>query len=221
VSVQTTPRQSPAIVECPTFGAHAVFSAKGLQSLSAIHLPPNIKSLNAENNQIVDFVGFIPSPYLEVLNLANNPIASLRGMPPLPKLTTVNMTGTPFSRTQFYRVSLLLLFGKSVRVIDGERISGTERQIAVSYPQGCDALVRAGWIVSYPPPAPQELRKITTSLAEKVTQKRTPIARAVPVMLRKPKRQSKLMDETLKEQEAELAKLEQDIQKVRARATKK
>jgi hypothetical protein len=206
-------------VECPTFGSNAVFAGKGLQNLGSIPLPPNIKSLNVERNKIVDFVGFIPSPHLEALNLAGNPIASLRGIPVLPKLASIVMQGTPYSRTQFYRVSLLLLFGKSLRTIDSERISGTERQIAASYPAGSDGLVRAGWIVTYPPPKPADFRKITASLATTAPRVKAPNAVQKPIPMIVPRRtqsHSKIMDETLRKQEAELAKLERDIQNVRA-----
>jgi hypothetical protein len=222
ISSQSSGYHPAPVVECPTFGSHAVFANKSLQSLASIPLPPNIKSLNAEKNQIVDFVGFIPSRHLETLKLANNPIASLRGIPPLPKLASIDMSGTPYSKHQFYRVSLLILFGTSLRLIDGERISGTERQLAKSYPAGTDALIRAGWVVSYPPPSPADLPKITASLAGRVTQNRPRVApaRTVPMIVRRPKTQSKIMDETLKQQELELAKLEEDIRKVRASRAK-
>jgi hypothetical protein len=127
------------------------------------------------------------------------------------------MTDTPFSKNQFYRLSLLLLFGKSLRSIDGERISGTERQIAASYPPGCDALVRAGWVATYPPPRPADLPQITASLAGKVAPSRAAAPRTAPVIARRPKPQSRVMDETLRAQEAELARLEQDIRRVQAR----
>jgi hypothetical protein len=205
-------------MDCPTFGSHAAFVGKSLQNLGAVILPPNIKSLNVERNQIVDFIGFTPSPHLEVLNISNNPVSSLRGIPPLPKLASIHMIGTPYSRTPFYRVSLVMLFGKSLRTIDGEKISGSERQVSVSYPPGCDALVRAGWIVTYPPPAPRDLGKITASLAgePKVARAIVGATRATPMIVpRKAKPQSKMMDETLRKQEAELARLEKDIKKVR------
>jgi hypothetical protein len=208
-------------VECPTFGAHAVFTNKGLQNLSSIPLPPNIKTLNLENNQLVDFVGFIPSAHLEVLKLAGNPITSLRGIPPLPKLSSIDMSATPFSRQQFYRVSLILLFGKSLRTIDGERISGTERQIAASYPPGCQALVRAGWVVTYPPPKPADLPKITASLAGRLAPHRAPAPRVVPVIAGRSKPQSRIMEETLLAQEAEIARLESDIRRVQASKAKR
>jgi hypothetical protein len=217
--VSTTPAHPVTVpTGTPTFGSHAVFSNKNLQTLASIQLPPNIKSLNLENNQFVDFVGLVPSKHLEVLKAANNPLESLRGIPLFPKLSTIELSHTPFSRIQFYRVALLILFGKSLRLIDGERISATERQMAAAYPQGCEALVRAGWILTYPPPAPRDLPRITASLAGKFTQNRAVVSspRSSPKLLRRPRLQSTLMDETMEMQEAELAKLEQDIRRVQA-----
>jgi hypothetical protein len=178
--------------------------------------------LNAERNQITDFVGLTPSAHLEVLKVSHNPLTSLRGIPPFPRLTSVDLSDTPFARTQFCRVALVMLFGKSLRLIDGERISATERQIAASYPPGSDALLRAGWLITYPPPPQADLQKITAALAGTLVFPRAPPAqRASPVIARRPKPQSKLLDETLRQQEAELAKLEEDIRKVQARKAKR
>jgi hypothetical protein len=192
---------------------------QGLQTLTSVELPANIKSLNVAHNQLVDFVGLVPSAHLEVLKVANNPIESLRGIPSLPGLSTIELSQSPFSRTQFYRVALLILFGKSLRLIDGERISATERQMAAAYPPGSDAVVRAGWILTYPPPAPGDLPKITASLAGKFAQNRAafPLPRSSPRLVRRPKPQSRLLDEAIEMQEAELAKLEQDIRRAQAR----
>jgi hypothetical protein len=197
-------------------GSYAVFVKKSLQNLSSMNLPPNIKTLNVANNQIVDFVGFAPSPQLESLQLSRNPIASLRGIPPLPKLTSIDLSETPLARTQFYRVALLILFGKSLRVIDGERISGSERQLAASYPPGSDALVRAGWTVTYPPPERADLPRITASLAGRTSRERGSAApqKAAPMIVKKPRPQSKVMDETIRLQEEEMQKLMADIEKV-------
>jgi hypothetical protein len=143
-------------------------------------------------------------------------------MPALPKLTSIDLSNTPFARNQFSRVSLLILFGKNLRLIDGERISGTERQIAGAYPPGSDALVRAGWIATYPPPAPGDLPKITASLAGRSTNNRIASGgpRVSPVIARKAKPQSKVMDETLKSQAAEMEKLENEILKIQGRKTR-
>jgi hypothetical protein len=104
------------------------------------------------------------------------------------------------------------LFGKSLRVIDGERISGTERQIAGSYPQGTEALVRAGWTVTYPPPSPQGLGKIKAALSSQLAAERAGAGRTPPTIVRKPARQSKLLEERLSLQDEEMRKLAQEIQ---------
>jgi hypothetical protein len=156
-----------------------------------------------------------------VLKVSHNPIASLRGIPPLPKLTSIEITDTPFARNQFHRLALVILFAKSLRLIDGDRITGTERQIAASYPPGSDTLLRAGWIIAYPPPRQPDIPKIIAALAQKLIVNRPPIQpRATPVIPRRAKPQSKLLDETLQQQAAELAKLEEDIRKVQARNAK-
>jgi hypothetical protein len=189
---------------------------KSLSSLSSISLPPNIKTLNVESNEIVDFVGFVPSPQLEALQLAGNPIVSLRGIPPLPKLTSIDVSKTPFARGQFYRIALLILFGKTLRVIDGERISGSERSLAASYPPGSDALIRAGWTVTYPPPERADLPRITSSLAGRISRERPTATsqKVTPMIIKKPRPQSKLMDERIRLQEEEMQKLMADIEKV-------
>jgi hypothetical protein len=221
LSSASSARRSASALECPTFGAHAVFAGKSLQNLSSILLPPNIKALNVERNLLTDFAGFVPSAHLEVLKASHNPITSLRGIPPLPKLASIEISDTPFARNQFGRVALVILFAKSLRLIDGDRITNTERQIAASYPPGTDSLLRAGWIATWPPPPPADLPKITAALAEKLVANRTATqTRAVPVIARRAKPQSKLLDEALRKQAEELAKLEENIRKVQARNAK-
>jgi hypothetical protein len=109
-------------------------------------------------------------------------------MPHLPKLIEIDLSNTPFAAHQFYRVSLLILFGRTLRTINGVRISINERQLATSYPSGCDALIRGGWTVSYPPPQQSDLPKLTATLAEIIA----PImARTSPLLLRHGKNHSR------------------------------
>jgi hypothetical protein len=201
-------------LQAPTFGTNAVFVNKSIHSLTALSLPPNIKILNVEQNLIADFVGFNSAPHLETLKLSGNPIASLRGMPHLPKLTTIELSHTPFCKQQFYRVALLILFGKSLRLIDGERITGTERQIASSYPPGTDALVRAGWIVTYPPPSANDMAKIKSNLSSKLALERAAGPKTGGTIIRKPTRQSQILDDRLSFQDSEMKKLAEEIQAI-------
>jgi hypothetical protein len=139
----------------------------------------------------------------------------LCGIPALPRLVSIDVAKMPFARGQFHRVALLILFGKSLRVIDGDRISGSERQLAAAYPPGCDALIRAGWVVTYPPPDRADLPRITASLAGKMLRER-----AAPVIVRRPRPQSKVMDETIRLQEQEMQRLIADIAKVQRSKTR-
>jgi hypothetical protein len=175
MSWQLSPPRPSRIAVFPSFGTHVILSNRSIQCFLNISLSALIKTLNLENNEIVDFVGFAPSTSLEALKLANNPITSLRGMPHLPKLRVIDLSNSPFAKHQFHRVALLILFGKTLRIINGVRISLTERQLAASYPPGCDALLRGGWTISFPPPAPADLPRLTSSFAATIPRISRPI----------------------------------------------
>jgi hypothetical protein len=138
-------------------------------------------------------------------------------MPHLPRLTSVEFFKTPFSKQPFYRVALLILFGKTLRLIDGERINGTERQIAASYPQGSDSLVRAGWIVTYPPPTPAEMTKIKANLPVHLTNERTRKSKTShTTYIHKSLPQSKVLEDVFAAQDEEMRKLAEEIQSMQS-----
>jgi hypothetical protein len=220
-------------IDAPTFGSHAVLVKKSINSLSALVLPPNIKLVNVDSNVITDFLGFRPPSHLETLIVSNNPIASLQGIPPMSHIRSITMQDTPFAKHPFYRIALVILFGRSLRVIDDDRISQSERDIAAAYPVGTTDLLRAGWIIKYPPPAVQEIVSIMATLApptETPKQVRGPLvkvpraAAGSPRMTRAPRRTAptselgvdSVEEDSISVQEREIARLQLEILELQA-----
>jgi hypothetical protein len=201
-------------IECPSFGAHAILVKKSISSLSGVIVPPNIRMLNVDGNLITDFLGFNPPPNFETLIISNNPITSLKGMPEIPKLLSITVSDTPFTKNTFYRVALIILFGSTLRVIDGERVSQAQRDIAATYPRRTADLLRAGWNITFPPPDPKNIPRIMATLAPPtITPKRYPRGR--PTRLPKspptPRRAESSESMDLEEQEREIERLQLEI----------
>ena len=223
------------MVVCPEFGTNGNLAKKSIRSFQRLVIPSNIKSLDLSDNLITDFYGFNPSENLESLNLTRNPIKNLKGFPNLmqsshsnPKsgiLRNVKMAGTPFSKNAFYRIALIILVGESnIRIIDGERVTASERKIAASYPIECSNLLRVGWQISYPPPSKADLIQIRAKIAEDfrnepntsfkpATARNKASLTKSPMIKRKAKPQSKLYEESLKQQENEIDELAKEIER--------
>ncbi|OHT01251.1 hypothetical protein TRFO_32001 [Tritrichomonas foetus] len=230
--------QPPTIVEtvCPDFGDSIVLSKRQFKSFSRIVIPANLKTLIITNNQISDFVGFNPSDNLETLDISHNPISSLRGFPTHCGIKSILLNGCPLAKNQFYRIALILVIGKSLRTIDGDRVTAAERRVANSYLPDCAQLLRSGWQITYPGPTKTEIPKIKASMAETLRSEAAsaPFGAALTfssaasvaggyhgcpktspmIMKRRVKPQSQIYEESLKIQEKEIDELTKEIKKL-------
>jgi hypothetical protein len=206
----TVAQQAMKPIDCPSFGTQAVLVKKGITSLSGVVLHSNIKLLNVDGNNIPDFIGFGPPPDFESLIISNNPLTSLKGMPSMPSIASITMRNTPFSRIPFYRIALVILFGRTLRVVDGQRISQQEREIAESYPRATTGLLRAGWVFKYPPPPEAEIPAIMATLDPPKGSPRSLVRRA-PVLLKKLPKSPPSADENIAFQRREIARLQLEI----------
>ena len=142
---------------------------KNIVSIGQLNLTNEIRRLLLQKNQICDFVGFPSLPNLEVLNLSDNPIASLRGFPNFPSLKSIDLSNSPFvlNHLRHYKMAILLC-APGIQIINGEKITKAERQMAKSYLPECVHLTKTGWIPTYPPPQASELNKIRSDLSKHV-----------------------------------------------------
>ena len=208
---------------CPDFGESIVLSKRSFKSFSRLVIPPNIKTLVITHNMISDFVGFSPPSSLENLDVSDNPIASLRGFPAFCALKNFDCKNTPLARNQFFRIALILVIGKSLRSINGDKITANERRLAKSYLPECLMLLRAGWQITYPGPSKDEVTRIKAKMAEEVKNEAASSinnnsfrnTQPSPVILkRKVRPQSKIYEDSLKKQEKEIEELNREIEKL-------
>lgn len=213
-----TARPATKVADPTHFGDTLILSNQGITSASQILITDDLKGLVVKNNKLPDFVGFMSSQTLETLDISSNPIGSLRGFPRLPNLKSIDLSKTPFARSEFYRIAVIIVCGRNIRVINGERISTSERQIAKSYPAECEALIRSGWIPTYPPPRPNELSKIRAEVTRKQTDAASKVVKAPVLTRRVPQKQSERFEHEIATQAAELAQLEHELETLKQQA---
>lgn len=202
-----------------TISSDIIHTHQGLESFNDLSIPNSTKTLTVQYNKLTNFKGFPSLLKLEKLDVSHNPIESLLEIPNLPSIKTINVSYTPFSNTEFARISLLLLFGSTLRTINGEGIQSTEVRIAKEYPPDCVHLVRAGWIVTYPPPNPQEILRIKKKLSKNFSARFKRRNEIKPVIApRITEHQSSRYKKKLDDQEREMARLTEEIKKLEAQS---
>lgn len=134
---------------------------------SAIEIPDDIKKIDFRRNELISFIGMPNLKFLQLLNVSDIPIENLRGFQAPPSLSEISLLGTPLAAKPNFRISIVALCGASLRLINGERVTASERQLASLYGGPYEDLIRAGWDMQYPPPKGTELRAIREQLLAK------------------------------------------------------
>ena len=183
-----------------------------LLSLTSLKIDPKTKILDIEHNSITDFRGLPSLQHLLKLNVADNPIESLLNLPPLPMLREIKIDNTPFSGQEYYRIALILAC-PSLHKIDGQLVTNAERRISKEFHPDCVNLLRAGWVMKYPPPKPDQIpsmkRKLAKSLIKKAPKKNDD--NPPKAIFRSSIKQSVMLNKQIKFQEEEIEKLWKDI----------
>lgn len=161
----TKKRQDPKV----SISTHIIHTNQSLSTFNDLNIPPNTKWLSVEHNNLQNFNGFPSLLKLEKLDISHNPIESLLEIPILPSIKSINISSTPFGNTEFARISLIILFGSTLRNINGEGIKSSEVKVSKEYSPECANLIRAGWIATYPPPNPQDIIRIKKKLSKNLS----------------------------------------------------
>lgn len=205
-------KHSPG-VHSEVFGGFLNYQGKGLKSFSDIEIPSDVTKINFKKNEIQSFAGMPLLSRLQSLDISDNPITSLRGLHTLPKLTEISLLRTPYASKENFRIALLALCGPSLKKINEQRVSASERQLAGLYKGPYEELLRAGWDLKYPPPKGAEIKAIKQKLfAESASVARQ--AKPKPTATQRPRLQSEVLDGTIKQQRTEIAHLRDEIQKL-------
>ncbi|OHT07451.1 hypothetical protein TRFO_24350 [Tritrichomonas foetus] len=94
-----------------------------------------------------------PQPSLISISANNSKINTLAGLSNQKRLSSLSIIGTPISQVENFRLAVMLAVGPRISIINGQRITKTERRMVKSYPPIAKYLVNAGWVVTYPPPS--------------------------------------------------------------------
>lgn len=135
-------------------------SGEALDDLSFIGTRTTLKTLDLSFSTIRSFAGLMPQPHLEYVILDGSSIENFQNGLSISMATKISIKNTPVSKIPNFKVSLLILCGENLRIIDGHIISKKLRQKAEQYPPVCKKLVNLGWMAEYPCPSEEDLNEI-------------------------------------------------------------
>ena len=195
----------------PSFSDSLILIKKNINSFSEFEITSDIKHLILKQNEIETFRGFPSLSNLETLDLSENPLKSFLHFPILPHLHTINISNTPLALNPHYKIAILILIGNSIRIINNERITASDRAIAKTYPTEVINLLRSGWDIKFPAPKKEDLTIIITELSknQKKNQKNNEIKNNTISI----KKQTLIINEILEKQEIEIKKLSNQLKK--------
>lgn len=135
-------------------------SGEMLENLSFIGSRPTMKTLDLSFTSIKSLEGLPPQPKLEYLILDGSTIESFKNGFSISSISKISIRNTPISKIPNYKISLLLICDKNLRIIDDRIIPSKLKQKAEKYPPICRKLVNQGWIAEYPCPSESDLIEI-------------------------------------------------------------
>lgn len=211
------PKQAaPTVPKVPTtakcFEGKYNLSNMKIQSYKDFNVAKNVTHLILSKNPLVDFVGFPPCSQLIHLDMSGTEIHSFKGFPTFPHMEEIILSNTPVSNHPQYRIAILLITGSTLKTIDQSIINHPERQVANLYPPECQLLVKSGWMPTLPPPTPEEIDRISEKIVVErkksiqVARASTPRKASQPVVV---KSQKQILEHKIRQQEDEIAKLEE------------
>jgi hypothetical protein len=191
---------------------------RGIEELQGFPVE-GVTEIHLDHNPIRSFVGFPANDRLVKLTMDGVPIENFKGFPRLPGLQYISLKGTPVMRRFHARTALVILVGAALRQINGESVTSPERQIAASFPARAAAAIREGWMPEMPPPDAQGIEKIILKFVEanKVEREREVLAvkqSEENLMPKSVKMLSEHLEGILKEQENQIAALQNSIQEL-------
>lgn len=128
-----------------------------LEDLSFIGSRPSMKVLDLSFTSILSFEGLSIQPRLEHLILDGSTITSFKNASSIANITKISLQNTPVSSIPNYKISLILVCGKNLRIINGKIIPESLKKKAAAYPSIASKLVDRGWMAQYPCPDEAEL----------------------------------------------------------------
>lgn len=135
-------------------------SCEALDGLSFIGSRSSLKVLDLSFSSILSFEGLAVQPKIEHLILDGSTISSFKNSSSIANITKISLQNTPVSKIPNYKISLLLICNKNLRIINGKIVPESLKKKAKSYPPIAAKLVDQGWIATYPCPDEAEILTI-------------------------------------------------------------
>lgn len=210
----TTKRQDPKV----TISSNIIHTNQSLSTFNDLNIPSSTRTISVSHNNLTNFNGFPSLSKLETLDVSFNPIESLLEIPILPSIKSINIDQTPFANTELCRISLIILFGGTLRKINGEGIKSSEIKVAKEFDKDCVHLIRAGWIATYPPPNQQEIVKIKKKLSKNLSSRNRKRKEVKPaITIRASEHQSAWCQRKIEAQNREMNQLLAEINRLEKR----
>ena len=131
-------------------------------------LSESARTVNASNNDFSCFSGFPANFRVQELDVSNSPIESFRGAQEAQYLQTLKLYRCPVTKNEFYRVCCLIVFGQSLKSIDGDTVKAKERQAAYNN-ANLGEILKLGWMPDKMPLSKADVNRIKDQMGgEKV-----------------------------------------------------
>lgn len=136
-------------------------SAEVMEDLSFVGCRETMKKLDLSFTHLTSLVGLAYQPKLDSLILDSSDLINFKNFRAVQKISSISLRNTPAAATPNFKLSLLLVIGPSLRVINGQRVSDRLREKAKQYPEIASDLVNCGWMAQYPCPDDLEMEDIS------------------------------------------------------------
>jgi hypothetical protein len=151
---------SPARLKVLTRSGRLDLSGEMLDDLSFIGSRAALKHLDLSLTSLQTLTGLTFQPHIESINLDSSDLQNFKNFSAIQKVTSVSIKSTPVSQLPHFKLSLVLVLGPSLRVINGVQVTEKLKSRAREFPAIAAALVNCGWIVEYPCPEGPQLDEI-------------------------------------------------------------
>ena len=119
-----------------------------------------VKHLDASNTPLESLDGFIKLRNLKTFIADGTSISNFKNFQAIASVSKISLKDTPVSLLPAYKLSLYLVTGQSLKVIDGKTIPSSIIKKASTYPPIAGNLVNAGWIAEHPCPSSERLYEL-------------------------------------------------------------
>lgn len=135
-------------------------SGEAVDDLSFVGSRDCLKKLDLSYTHLQTIEGLAFQPRIESLVLDGCDLANFKNFRAVQRASSISVRDTPVSRTPNFRLSLILVIGPGLRVINGQKVTEKLRERAGEFPGFASDLVNCGWLAEYPVPQTGELDKV-------------------------------------------------------------